>query len=174
MSPKIRERCTRWRDRLLEFMRATPKWSDVLLVTLIVVIVIGTLALIRVLTTAQEVKHLTLQTKHLTVRNKMLAQTNHKLALQALANTRAIQRQRYDITLANCGDQNQRNRNVIAQLNLDLAGLPHTPQTDQQRAQTIALLDAAVPHRDCLSVAAKSLASTGPPIPPGVAPQAGA
>lgn len=86
-----------------------------------------------------------------------------QLAKTALNQNKTIQRQRYDIAFSDCVDKNQRHDKTVQAFK----NIPQPPVVERGRYKaTILLLDAAVPHEDCLKVARLTLGSPGPPLPP--------
>lgn len=85
--------------------------------------------------------------KNLAVKSHDLAIANHKLVLR-------IQHQRRDLTYKNCRDQNARHKDGLAALNKLLIGTV-TSKNRRKGAFKITkpLIDALVPHRNCLKVA---------------------
>jgi septal ring factor EnvC (AmiA/AmiB activator) len=81
---------------------------------------------------------------------------------------RDIQIQRYDTAFRNCSDQNKRHDRTIRTLRKEIRHLsPKRREAAQRRhslRNTIRLIDALVPRRDCIHVA--RLAITQPPVTP--------
>lgn len=67
----------------------------------------------------------------------------------------AIQKQRYDVALRNCEDQNDRRANTLSKLNHIINHLPKKEQAmaRQNSQDTVELINTLAPHRDCLKVA---------------------
>jgi hypothetical protein len=82
-----------------------------------------------------------------------LAHSNHRLALKSLRQNKEIQKGRYDTALSNCRDQNHRHAKTIRLIN-------------PSNLEAVAVVNAAIPKRNCLHVALKVILSPpGPPIP---------
>lgn len=74
-----------------------------------------------------------------------------------------IQRERYQVTLRNCKDQNARHAATIRALGEIINKLPpdQKPQAERGVANTVLLLNALVPKRDCRQVAKDAITLKG-------------
>jgi hypothetical protein len=136
---------------------------DILMAVIVVISILMVMIYVRVTNAADATQDNTRGLRDLVTQNRTLAQQAKADAVRAQNLARQIQQQRYDSSYANCIDQNRRNVNTLGIFNKDIKMLP--PAQRAQASGTIPLLDAAVPHRNCLQVAAHSLSVPGPPLP---------
>lgn len=105
-----------------------------------IALIVGGLALNKARDTSKTAKDVAIQSHNLAVQN-------HKLVIR-------IQNQRRDLTYKNCRDQNARHKAGLVALNKLLIGTitSHSRRKDAFKI-TKPLIDALVPHRNCLKVA---------------------
>jgi hypothetical protein len=101
---------------------------------------------------------------------KEASQTNQRLAKEALAANKSIERQRYDIAYADCRDKNRRRARTLAALQSDIKKLPPSQRAAAERRApgTVLLIDTLLPHQNCLAAAKEPLQVPGPPLPNNV------
>lgn len=88
--------------------------------------------------------------------NRGTATDAHNLAV-------TIQKERRRASLVNCGDINRRHDRAVRKLDDLIADIPPGAQRDRARRgrnNTVLLIDALVPHRDCKRLAAQQVRAT--------------